>query len=268
MAGEGEVLKKAREEKGWSLQDVEDAIKIRVRYLQALENEEYSILPGATYTKGFLRTYSRHLGLDPEKIIEYYNLSLAKEPEVKDKAPLTPIQNTTIWFKPAVIVVMAILAISIVLGITYISRLNSTPPASDYKVSPLPSAPADNNPSDNTPNNTVPQGEEPPLNPQPGEPQQYSGITAEITFKEDCWLVVRSDGVIVEEGMNAAGTTKTLQSKEKMEFLTIGNAGGIALKLNGKEIGPLGVSKQVVRNYVVTLDTIRDLDKTPLQPTQ
>ncbi|MFA6807806.1 MAG: helix-turn-helix domain-containing protein, partial [Eubacteriales bacterium] len=66
MAGEGEILRKTREEKGWSYEDVENNIKIRKLYLQALEEENYSILPGKTYTKGFLRTYSKFLGLKSE----------------------------------------------------------------------------------------------------------------------------------------------------------------------------------------------------------
>ncbi len=74
MAGEGLNMRKAREEKGWSHHDVEDAIKIRVRYLEALENEQYDVLPGPTYSKGFLRTYARHLGLNSDEIINLYNL--------------------------------------------------------------------------------------------------------------------------------------------------------------------------------------------------
>jgi len=81
MAGEGQMLRSAREEKQWSFIDTEETTKIRVRYIQALEEENYGILPGATYVKGYLRTYAKQLGLDSDEIIALYNDSII--PEVK-----------------------------------------------------------------------------------------------------------------------------------------------------------------------------------------
>jgi transcriptional regulator with XRE-family HTH domain len=70
----GEVLRAAREAKGVDLLRVERDTKIRVRYLSALENGEYRDLPGAVYTKGFLRNYGLYLSLDPEYLIDLYRL--------------------------------------------------------------------------------------------------------------------------------------------------------------------------------------------------
>ena len=70
----GEVLRTAREAKGVDLTRVERDTKIRARYLTALENGEYRDLPGAVYTKGFLRNYGLYLGLDPEYLIDLYRL--------------------------------------------------------------------------------------------------------------------------------------------------------------------------------------------------
>ena len=55
-----------------TLQQVEEDTKIRVKYVQAMENEDFDIMPGTTYVKGFLRTYATYLGLDPEVIIDEY----------------------------------------------------------------------------------------------------------------------------------------------------------------------------------------------------
>jgi cytoskeleton protein RodZ len=52
--------------------DVEAATKIRAKYLRALENEEFGLLPGNTFVKTFLRTYAEHLGLDPQLLLEEY----------------------------------------------------------------------------------------------------------------------------------------------------------------------------------------------------
>jgi cytoskeletal protein RodZ len=73
----GEVLRAAREAKGVDLPRVERETKIRERYLSALERGEYRELPGAVYTKGFLRNYGAYLGLDPEYLIDLYRLETA-----------------------------------------------------------------------------------------------------------------------------------------------------------------------------------------------
>ena len=70
----GEVLRTAREAKGVDMVRVERDTKIRSRYLSALERSEYRELPGAVYTKGFLRNYGLYLGLDPEYLIDLYRL--------------------------------------------------------------------------------------------------------------------------------------------------------------------------------------------------
>jgi len=55
--------------------DVETATKIRAKYLRALENEEFGLLPGNTFVKTFLRTYAEYLGLDPQLLLEEYRAS-------------------------------------------------------------------------------------------------------------------------------------------------------------------------------------------------
>src|SRR3954453_3272083 len=64
-----ERLAAARERKGVDLSRAERDTKIRARYLGALERGDYKDLPGAVYTKGFLRNYALYLGLDPEDVL-------------------------------------------------------------------------------------------------------------------------------------------------------------------------------------------------------
>jgi cytoskeleton protein RodZ len=68
----GAALQQERERQGLSLEDVEQRTKIRTRYLRALENEDWDIIPGPTYVRGFLRTYAEALGLDPEELVDDY----------------------------------------------------------------------------------------------------------------------------------------------------------------------------------------------------
>jgi len=72
MSEIGPTLRQARMREGWDITEVEERTKIRAKYLRALENEEWSLLPGATFTKGFLRTYAEALGLDWRLLVDEY----------------------------------------------------------------------------------------------------------------------------------------------------------------------------------------------------
>lgn len=74
----GSSLREARERRGLSSQDVQKAIRIRDRYLNALEEERWELLPGEAYVKGFLRTYADYLGLDGNLYVDEYNSRFAR----------------------------------------------------------------------------------------------------------------------------------------------------------------------------------------------
>jgi len=68
----GEVLKRTRTRHKIDIRTVEQQTKIRIKYLRALENEEWDVLPGPAYAKGFLRTYAQFLGLDGDALVDEY----------------------------------------------------------------------------------------------------------------------------------------------------------------------------------------------------
>ncbi len=70
----GATLRSARERSGLDIADVESATKIRAKYLRALEDEEWELLPGPTYVKSFLRTYAEALGLDARLLVDEYKV--------------------------------------------------------------------------------------------------------------------------------------------------------------------------------------------------
>ncbi len=72
----GSVFREARNRRKIDLSEVEAATRIRVRYLRAIENEEWDVLPGGVYTRGFIRTYAAFLGLDGERLAEDYRRSV------------------------------------------------------------------------------------------------------------------------------------------------------------------------------------------------
>ncbi|MCL2336973.1 MAG: helix-turn-helix domain-containing protein, partial [Firmicutes bacterium] len=68
----GEKLRTARKEKGLTLTEVETETKNRQKYILALEHEEFDVLPGKVYVKGFMRTYARFLGLDGDALVKEF----------------------------------------------------------------------------------------------------------------------------------------------------------------------------------------------------
>jgi cytoskeleton protein RodZ len=105
--------------------DVEAKTKIRAKYLRALENEDFGMLPGSTFVKSFLRTYAEFLGLDPHVLVEEYRI----RHDPRDESELTPFAGAQRgrqrrrpprrpgWL-PAAGAVFAILALLLVLGLT------------------------------------------------------------------------------------------------------------------------------------------------------
>jgi cytoskeletal protein RodZ len=90
MASIGETLRDARMRQRLDIADVEASTKIRAKYLRALENEEFSMLPGPTFVKTFLRTYSEALGLDPHLLVEEYRATYESGDEPETLRPLGP----------------------------------------------------------------------------------------------------------------------------------------------------------------------------------
>jgi cytoskeleton protein RodZ len=82
----GERLREARMRQKIDIADVETATKIRAKYLRALENEEFGLLPGPTFVKTFLRTYAEYLGLDAQLLVEEYRVQY--EPRGEEVAPI------------------------------------------------------------------------------------------------------------------------------------------------------------------------------------
>jgi cytoskeletal protein RodZ len=119
--GIGVTLREARNRRKVDLSEVEAAIKIRVRYLQAIENEEWDALPGGAYTRGFIRTYAFYLGLDGERLADDYRRSTApvggeRVPKRVEPVPMGTRGRSRVsgW---AVIAAVCVLLVALVVGI-------------------------------------------------------------------------------------------------------------------------------------------------------
>src|SRR5438067_4963797 len=126
MPSIGETLREARMRQHLDITDVEARTKIRAKYLRALENEDFGMLPGPTFVKSFLRTYAEFLGLDPHLLVEEYRARhdprdeseltpFAPRPRGRERRPVRPPAAPWLGVTAAVV---AILALLLVLGLT------------------------------------------------------------------------------------------------------------------------------------------------------
>jgi cytoskeletal protein RodZ len=100
MSSFGEELKRERELRQISLREISEATKINLRYLDALEHNDFRHLPGGVFNKGFVRAFSEYIGIDPEAMVNAYLLE-ERAQEDRSEATRTPVPRHT---APAVVV--------------------------------------------------------------------------------------------------------------------------------------------------------------------
>lgn len=120
--GIGPTLREARNRRKVDLSAVEAATKIRVRYLQAIENEEWDALPGGAYTRGFIRTYATYLGLDGDRLADDYRRAAAEPggdrvPKRVEPVPTGMRRSGSRLSGRVLIAAVSLLLIAIVVGI-------------------------------------------------------------------------------------------------------------------------------------------------------
>jgi cytoskeleton protein RodZ len=281
MSALGERFRAAREARGLSLSDVAEQIRIRSVYLAAIEDENWSAIGAPVYIRGFLRTYGRFLGLDTEEVVaefagETRNApappppSGAKTNYFVDEAPPPRQLSWLIW--AASLVAVLLVAYVAYSAMTVHQRQNPSvaalPSNSPGANSPTPSASASDSPSPAALASGAPSASDSPLpsegtspsgapsvSPSPGasgsplsspsgSPGPLGANTLELRFTGASWVRVAVDGNVSMEGTFPAGTARRFQGKTAV--LRIGNAGGVEILVDGKDIGPLGKAGDVV----------------------
>lgn len=287
--GEGKVgpaLESARRELGLSLADIEQATKIRKRYIQGLEQEDYSLLPDPIYVQGFLKTYANYLGLDGERLARELKNRRAPRSGKQinyaapqnsgfDKPLISPgglvgaerrrISGTTVLSLG-----LGVLALIIVIGALYfIGR--SIQPIAD---SPGPDAvkgeeAANQEPGGGGREGASDGGEE------VAEPGTGSGSGAEGDGAADgeenpkagggdaplevrlrvegapSWLSIQTDGALAYEQIAEPGFSQIFEAERVVNIAT-GNAGAVSVEVNGQDYGVMGEDGEVLtREFTV-----------------
>ncbi len=243
MASFGENLKRERELRGVSLRDMADATKIGLRFLDALEKGRVDQLPGGLFPRAFVRQYAKHLGLDAEKVVaeflyEHGESGLPeKPPPPRPSGPLVP--RGFLLF----------LAVAVAGGFLTWKRMGTAKDAPTAAV-PATSLPAVIQPTDRV----YPP---PPSLDAMSTPVTVTGagITLSLTAQADCWVLAEADGQTVLNRVLSSGESQTFEAHGQI-VLSVGNAGGLVLKVNDRPGVSLGRRGEVKRNIVINKESL------------
>jgi cytoskeletal protein RodZ len=275
----GDRLKKTRENRKITLDEVAKSTKISTRMLRALEEEKFDQLPGGVFNKGFVRAYARQLGLDEEKTVADY-MAIAggdAEPKAED-AELRAIAERKAKEKErqgdsASVPwgVLAILLLVVALGLSvwgFYSR-EQVRNVKAHRVT-VPVQPTEKPVSGSVTPATVEQpagqestsanaaagvpsaataeqaaGQTPASTPVPVTTSYNPSATPSGAFvvmiiaHQDSWVSINADGKSVFADTLAAPAEKSIQASHQV-ILRVGNAGGLAIFFNGKRMAPFG----------------------------
>lgn len=230
--GLGDNLRNTRIDKNITLEQIEEDTKIRRLYLEAIENENFALLPPKVYAVGFVKKYARYLGLDETQVSEiseefkqvaYGGQNQEEEPAISRPRPSfnIPVKNIVAGILFFIIVVWVG---NFLVGLFSETVQRDTNPNQGGNIGiqePL-------------------EPEQPDIEPEPPEVAPPTPtVTLSIKARSDCWLRAIVDGEPVFEATLPRGEEKTLEGKKSV-FIRLGNAGGVEISYNGEVIEPLG----------------------------
>jgi cytoskeleton protein RodZ len=299
MTGFGENLRREREMRGVSLEEISAATKISIRFLRAIENEELSKLPGGIFTRSFVRTYARYLGLDEERVLADCQLAGRQKPEVDIRritASRARPNGAASWTRIAVLLVAGVLLASGYALFRYSRRImeqrgstpmvippsgpapGTNPPANPAPVQPSTPVLSESNPSLKatstspaagaaTAPGTLPSGPPSPrarANPaaQSATPETanavaaYTDLVLQVAATERAWVAVDADGRTVLQKVLNPNEVANLKGHDSFD-VTVGNAQGVVLTLNGETLKPLGRHGEV-KSIHLTRDDLKN----------
>lgn len=239
MPALGEELRAAREARSLSLSDVSERIHIRTMYLQSLEDEDWGAIAAPVYVRGFLRTYARFLGLDPEDAVQRFNATL---PEAGYASSVSEDDSQTrsgpsiwLWLATAA----AIVLVGFV-GYNYYELQQEQPGASPAIETPRPAARSPL--EERAPKKSTLHGTAALAGSRPGETAQTTSVQVHLIQRS--WLRVAVDGKVPMEGTFPAGTERVFHGRTTT--VRAGNAAGVDVTVNGHDVGTLGPPGDVV----------------------
>ena len=239
MASFGEKLRRERELRGVDLHEIAESTKISVRFLKALEQDRVDVLPGGLFRKAFVRQYAEHLGLDADRFAADFVAEHRREEEASQPAPVDRVPRRPRRWKP-------LLAAAGVVG--------AAAAYSHFELGKEPTPPLAAVPTAIT---LPPDPVYPPPAAEASE-DTSEGLVLTISARQNCWVAVEVDGAPVLNRTLRRGETEVVEAEGEI-VMSVGNAGGLAFKVNDRPGLSLGADGEVRKNIVITRQSLSSL---------
>ena len=225
----GTSLREARLRQGIELPRVEADTKVRSKYLRALEEEHFDVLPAETYVKGFLRTYAEYLGLDGQLYVDEFNSRFARsdEPFVPPSTPQR-IRPRRMESNFIIVALAGIVAVTILVVVAW--RVGSDEP----------SGPGSLIGTQTMEDTQATTGAMPPPTPPPPPAAAQTPLAKLVLSARDgdCWVQVRAGSVrgrLIYEGTLQQGQTQRFVRWKRL-WLELGAPSYLSARLNGRRV--------------------------------
>jgi len=231
----GTWLRRQREIREIPLREISEVTKISIRYLEALEQDRFDVLPAPVFAKGFLREYARFVGLDPDEVINSY-LTTQQEAEEAGEEEARSSERTasssSMLMGAGVVVLLALVA-----GLIYYSerfRGQESQPPPPIAAPPVQAAPA-------------------PVLRLPEEAAPTTPLVVTMDFTEDCWVEAVVDGERRLSELHVQGESLRMEAQEQV-VLTLGNPSAVRIEANGQPFDPAVRADRVARDIVIAVE--------------
>ncbi len=242
----GKELKKQRELRGISLEEIANSTKISMRFLKAIEEDNLDVLPAGVYRKNFIASYAKYIGINPEDILAFYRNEKEKEgfniPEEKAKG------IKYLWG----LLIAIILVVG--LGVYSFNVIKKSYTNSIKKVG--------NRNIKIKDNKNVKENKREQIILKEGSSSESfvkeDVFDIKIIAIEDSWIEMILENEVAYNWLLRKGEERVFKVRDKITFRKIGNAGGIILYYNNKKLKPLGKQGEVIKNLILTKDAIKE----------
>lgn len=237
-SGIGRALRKARLRRGKSLEEAARETRVKAEYLQALELEHFDVLLGDVYVRGFLRSYSRYLGLNPEKVVAFYERAFGRAkpaPTPVHRAPGMAVESVveipehrkrSAWVLAAVATIIVLMSAG---AIGLLRKEASTPTPASSAAAPLADA------------------------------AESGSVTVDLLPEEPTNAVVVVDDEVQPRisGPLQPGEAYSFRGKHRV-LITLQPGYTVVLTVNGKKLGKPGLPGQIYEHEFTPADFLGD----------
>lgn len=256
----GEILRRSRMHYNLSLSDIERELHIKPPQIEAIESDHFERLPGKVYAVGFIRSYSEFLGLDANKMVRLFKVQGARQAE--DPVLNFPVCSSESKLPSAWVIATSVLAF---IGVLIVMNFNMNTGTISRPIPEVPPRLQNLNSSDRLSITSAPAAPKQNIRVSsvaygpylPKETPSLMGKGIEVRVVQNSWVEIRDQlGKTLVSRVLKKGEKYLIPKKDGLT-MTLGNAGGVHFKIDGKALRPIGKSGQVVRDLALDIEYLK-----------